>query len=317
MKAAVVHAYDAPPRYTQIDDPKPASDEVLITVKAAALSQLVRLQAAGKHYSSPALPFVPGVDGVAYLESGERVYFAFPAAPLGAMAEKTVVKAAYTVAIPDSVDDITAAAIANPGMSSWAALLDRANMVRGESVLINGATGASGRLAIQIAKHLGAGRIVVTGRNPASEAELRLLGADEFIPLKQSEDELVGQFRDEIAKGINIVLDYLWGPSAGAFIAAAMSHGAAKAAARIRFVNIGSLGGTELALPAAALRSSGLELMGSGLGSVSNAALVRAIGDMMKIVSRVGLQIETRSAPLAEVETAWQEQSAARLVFTV
>ena len=112
-------------------------------------------------------------------------------------------------------------------------------------------------------------------------------------------------------------MDYLWGPSAGAFIAAATSHGAAKAAARIRFVNIGSLGGTELDLPAAALRSSGLELMGSGLGSVSNAALVRAIGDMMKIVSRVGLQIETRSAPLAEVETAWQEQSAARLVFTV
>ncbi|MBU0538368.1 MAG: zinc-binding alcohol dehydrogenase family protein [Gammaproteobacteria bacterium] len=317
MKAAVVHAYDSPPQFLQFDQPQPATDEVLVTVKAAALSQLVRAQASGKHYSSPALSFVPGVDGVGYLENGERVYFAFPPAPVGAMAEKVAVKAAYTVALPSDVDDITAAAIANPGMSSWASLTDRAKMRAGESVLINGATGASGRLAIQIAKHLGAGRVIATGRNPATEADLRALGADEFIPLNQGTDALAQRFRDEIANGVDIVLDYLWGPSAGAFITAATSHGAGDAAPRIRFVNIGGLGGPELAVPAGALRSSGLELMGSGLGSVSNVALVNAIGAMMKVVTSVGLRIETRSAPLAEIESAWLEPGAARLVFTL
>jgi len=317
MKAAVVENFSHPPRYRDFDEPVAQTDEVMVSVRAAALSQLVRMQASGKHYSSGTPPFVPGVDGVGYLDDGRRVYFAFPRAPVGAMAERVAVKAAYTVLLPDSVDDITAAAIANPGMSSWAALSERVVFKRGEAVLINGANGTSGRLAIQIAKHLGAGRIIATGRDPASAAALQALGADVFIPIGQPSEDLRARFRDEIAAGIDVVLDYLWGPSAEALLAAATGHGAGEAVRRIRFVNIGSLGGAAINLPAAALRSSGVEMVGSGLGSLSNIALIRSIASLMQAIDVAQLKIAADAAPLTEVERIWSGDSSARIVFTI
>ncbi|WP_193166170.1 quinone oxidoreductase family protein [Microbulbifer hainanensis] len=316
MKAAVVDSFANAPRYADFAEPSAQADEVIVNVRAAALSQLVRLQAGGKHYTSGEPPFVPGADGVGVLEDGQRVYFAFPRPPVGAMAERVAVKSAYTVALPDDLDDITAAAIANPGMSSWAALTERVAMQPGETVLVNGATGASGRLAIQIAKHLGAAKVIATGRNPATEPELRALGADDFIPLNQPREALTAAFRTAIAAGVDVVLDYLWGPSAEAFLAAATSHGAGEAAPSISFVNIGSLGGTEINLSAGALRSSGVELLGSGLGSVSHTALVRAIGDMLAAVHSTGFQVQAEAVPLADVESAWARESSARLVLT-
>jgi NADPH:quinone reductase-like Zn-dependent oxidoreductase len=317
MKAAVIKSFPNPPVYEDFPEPTAQSDEVIVAVRAAALSQLVRMQAAGKHYTSGTPPFVPGVDGVGLLPDGRRVYFAFPRQPNGAMAERVAVPSAYTVVLPDSVDDITAAAIANPGMSSWAALTERAGFKRGEAVLINGANGASGRLAIQIAKHLGAGRIVVTGRNPASAAELLALGADVFVTLTQTRESLVSSFREEIAAGIDVVLDYLWGPASEAFLVAATGHGAGEAARRIRFVNIGSLGGTSIDLPAAALRSSGVEMLGSGLGSVSNLALIRSIAALMQAIEPAQLKIDAQSLPLRDVQSAWTGDGGARIVFTV
>lgn len=318
MKAAVVENTARPPRYRDFSEPNAASDEVMVTVKAAALSQLVRAQASGNHYTSAPVPFVPGADGVGLLDNGQRVYFAFSRAPVGAMAERVAVKADYTVALADDVDDITAAAIANPGMSSWAALTERAHFKKGETVLINGATGASGRLAIQIAKYLGASRIVVTGRNPAYEPELLSLGADVFIPLaSQSGARLRAQFRQEIGNGIDVVLDYLWGPSSACFIEAASGHGQGEAAPRIRFVNIGSLGGPSIPLPAAALRSSGLELTGSGLGSIANARLVQCIGEMIQVYQQADLQIDAEAIPLQEVEHVWAQSGSSRVVFTL
>lgn len=317
MQAAVVESFPNPPVYREFADPVAQADEVIVAVRAAALSQLVRMQAAGRHYSSGTPPFVPGVDGVGLLPDGRRVYFAFPRKPHGAMAERVAVPSAYTVVLPDGVDDITAAAIANPGMSSWAALTERAAFRRGEAVLINGANGASGRLAIQVAKHLGAGRIVATGRNPACAAELLALGADVFVPLTQEPDSLVSSFREEIANGVDIVLDYLWGPPAEAFLSAATGHGSGEAARRIRFVNIGSLGGTSIDLPAAAVRSSGVELLGSGLGSVSNLGLIRSIAALMQAIGPAGLRIDAQAVPLRDVTAGWQREGNARLVFTL
>jgi NADPH:quinone reductase-like Zn-dependent oxidoreductase len=317
MKAAVIESFPNPPVYRDFPEPVAQASEVIINVRAAALSQLVRLQASGKHYTSGTPPFVPGVDGVGLLPDGRRVYFAFPPAPVGSMAERVAVKSAYTVLLPNNVDDITAAAIANPGMSAWAALTERVVFQRGESVLINGANGTSGRLAIQIARYLGAGRIVATGRNPGNAAELKALGADEFVSINQPHDELVKCFRSEIAAGVDVVLDYVWGPSAEAFLAAATGHGAGEAARRIRFVNIGSLGGTTINLPAAALRSSGVEMVGSGLGSVSNMALIRSIAALMQAVDAAQLKIEADAVPLSDVESAWQGNKGARIVFTL
>jgi len=317
MKAAVVETFDRPPQYRDFPEPAAGPDEVIVTVKAAARSQLVKAQAAGKHYSSITPPLIPGVDGVGCLADGQRVYFAFPRPPVGAMAERVAVKSANTIPLPDDIDDITAAAMANPGMSSWAALRERTQLQPGESVLINGATGASGRLAIQVARHLGAGRIVVTGRNPNIEAELLALGADTFIPLSQSPEALSARLHEEIAGGINIVLDYLWGPTAEAILIAATGHGKAEAAPRIRFINIGSLAGPTLSLPSAALRSSGLELLGTGLGSVSHQGLIRCIAGLLHAAPTAGFRIATESIPLTQVESAWPKDSAARMVFTL
>jgi NADPH:quinone reductase-like Zn-dependent oxidoreductase len=318
MKAAIIHDFNLTPTYGDIDTPIAEPGESLIQVTAAALSQLVKAQAAGKHYSSSkVLPCVPGVDGVGLL-NGKRVYFAFPRTIYGAMAQYCPVPSVNCVEIPDEVDDITAAAIANPGMSSWAALLDRAKFVAGETVLINGAAGTSGRLAIQIARHLGAGKIIATARNAASVAPLAALGADVLIPLDMPTDELTATFHDAIHHHrINIVLDYLWGPSAECFLHAASGHSSREAEPRIRYVQIGSISGHVINFPGGVLRSSGLELTGSGLGSVSNVGLVTAIGEVLQAVHRAGLTIDTITEPLSNVESAWNRACNERLVFTL
>jgi len=152
------------------------------------------------------------------------------------------VRRGLCVDVPADVDDVTAAAIANPGMSSWAALVERAKLVQGESVLINGATGAAGRLAIQIAKHLGAKAVVVTGRKPRDFEALRALGADETIALTLPEGELIDALRTAIERwDVAVVLDYLWGSPAQRIFDAIAANASGLQAPRIRFVQIGAI----------------------------------------------------------------------------
>ena len=145
MNAAVVEAYDRPPRYTTFADPVPSENDLLVEVTAAALHPIVRALAAGTHYGSTGqLNFIPGVDGVGRLPDGSRVYFGRTNDLYGTFAERSVTQSWLTLPLPDSLDDATAAAMMNPGMSSWAALTARAKFVAGESVLILGATGVAG-----------------------------------------------------------------------------------------------------------------------------------------------------------------------------
>ena len=134
----------------------------------------------------------------------------------------------------------------------------------------------------------------------------------------QEPDALQAALRAEIDKGIGVVLDYVWGSSAETIMQAATSHAPGEATQRIRFVNIGSLGGLNINLPAGLLRSTGLELMGSGLSSVSNADLVRCIGEMFKVMRHIGLKIDAVGRPLTEVEQVWaNSQDRSRVVFTL
>lgn len=317
MRAAVVTSFERPPRFGEFVDPAPTADEVVVTVKAAALSNLVRLLATGKHPSAVPPPFVPGVDGVGVVD-GERVYFAFPRAPVGSMGERTAVPRRQCVSVPASVDDLTVAAAANPGMASWASLTRRARFVRGEAVLVNGAAGVSGRLAIQVAKHLGARRIVATARNPGVEAELRELGADAFIPILDSQAELTNAFRHELREhGLDVVLDFLFGNPAEALLHACIGPGRGAAEPRVRFVQIGTLAGPNITLPGAALRSSGLELFGTGLGALSHAELVACIGEFFRSYVAGGFQVAATAVPLSDVEAAWGRTSRERIVLTV
>jgi NADPH:quinone reductase-like Zn-dependent oxidoreductase len=316
MKAAIAVEAGKPPVYGDFKEPVPGDGEVRVNVTTAALSPLVKSRAAGTHYSSAAeLPLVAGVDGVGRLDDGRRVYFFLPAPPFGSMAERTVVRSGQCVALPDGLDDVTAAAIANPGMSSWAALKERAKLAAGETVLVNGATGAAGRLAVQIAKHLGAGKVIATGRNVEVLKSLAGLGADVTIPLVEDGDSLEEAFRAQFAVGIDIVVDYLWGPSAERLLIAGAKAGKD---APIRFVQVGSVSAPVITLPSAALRASGIQLMGSGIGGVPTNRLVKSIDDLLQATATGRFTIAAKAVPLSAVEENWSTaENMPRIVFTV
>ncbi|MBV8116890.1 MAG: zinc-binding alcohol dehydrogenase family protein [Candidatus Eremiobacteraeota bacterium] len=319
MKAAVVTG-NAPPRWSDFADPVATAEETLVTVTAAPLSPPVRARAPGQHYSSTkADAFVAGVDGVGRLQDGTRAYFGFVRSPFGAMAHVAPVRLDCIAPIPSDVDDVTAAAIANPAMSSYAALLDRAQMQRCESVLINGGTGAAGKLAIQIAKFLGAGKVIVTGRNEQQLEPAAALGADRTIPLSLPGRDLADALYSAIVEhDVSIVLDYLWGTSAEEILRAISRIQTGSVAPRIRFVQIGAASGQTSSLDASWLRSSGVELLGTGLRSVALPRLVSRIGEALAAVRPGNFSVATTTRRMQDVETAWNEDTGSqRLVFTV
>ncbi len=318
MNAAIVSAYDAPPRYGSFAEPVAAAGEQIVNVTAAGLHPIVKGLAGGAHYGSTGeLPFIPGVDGVGRLEDGARVYFGGARVPFGTFAERAPAASRMCMRLPDEIDDVTAAGIANPAMSSSVALTMRAKFVAGESVLILGATGAAGQLAIQIAKRLGARRVVAAGRNPRTLEKLPELGADSAISLDQERGALVSALRREFAEaGVDVVLDYLWGQPAESAMEAISQKGLRIASPRVRFVQIGSSAGPTISLPAATLRSSKLELLGSGFGAASLDQIWAALAEFFKAAAQQPFQFETKTAPLRDVEALWNSpQQGARLVF--
>ncbi|MBZ5789002.1 zinc-binding alcohol dehydrogenase family protein [Burkholderia contaminans] len=317
MKAAVVTGAGERPVHMEFDAPSAMPGHSLIDVTASALSRIAQARASGTHYSSDArYPFVVGVDGVGRLDDGRRVYFFGAPAPFGAMAERTIAPDTQCVPLPDGLDDVTAAAIAIPGMSSWAALTERARLVAGETVLVNGATGASGRLAVRIAKHLGAAKVIATGRNSAALQDLLNAGADAVVSLQQDDAHLARALEPHFREGVDVVLDYLWGASAQALLVAAAK--ATPDGRRLRFVQIGSIGGADVLLPGAVLRATAIELMGSGIGSVSLQRLLASVRGVFDAAGPAGLAIDTHIVPLSAVGEHWGDvNSLVRPVFTL
>lgn len=317
MQAAFIEQAGQAPVIRACPALQPAPGERLIQVSAAALSPITRSRASGAHYSAGGTePLGLGIDGVGRDDQGRRVYFVLPRPPFGSLATQTVVPADHCLPLPDDLDDVTAAALANPGMSSWAALTERARLTRGETVLVNGATGAAGRLAVQIAKHLGAAKVIATGRDPAALHELAELGADVIVPLGGSAEAFEAAAMAQFAAGVDVVLDYLWGASAQALLIAAARTGAE--AVPIRYVQIGAASGDDIRLPGAVLRASALTLMGSGIGSIPGPALIRAIAGVLAAAGPAGLRIATRSVPFSSITQAWDAASGPeRTVFTM
>ena len=322
MKAAVIARPGELPVYTGFQDPAPVDGMQIVEVTAAALTNLTKGRASGSHYSAEnQYPLVPGVDGTGITSDGKRVYFVMPEAPFGAMADQTLVDPRRTIALPDALDDVTAAAIANPGMSCWAAMVERAQLRPGETVLVNGATGSAGSVAVQLAKQLGAAKVIVTGRNAAELEALRQVGADTVLPFHLAADDPEGAEQlergliAEFQHGIDVVIDYLWGRSAHSIIAA-IAKGV-EDAHPVRFVQVGEAAGeSTVALPAAALRSSAIQLMGSGLKSVPMAKLLEAIRHTFDLAAQGNLQLATKAVPLSTVAETWNAPGKPRLVYT-
>ena len=316
MKAAIVEQAGHVPVYGDFEEPTLAPGLSLVRVTASAISHVTKSRASGAHYSANGgLPLVPGIDGVGLDESGRRVYFILPEPPYGGMAQRCLVDVRRCIALPDGLGDVDAAAMAITGMSSWAALVERAHLRPGETVLINGATGASGRLAIQIAKHLGANKVIAAGRDTAAFDELRALGADVTIALTGDRDALEEAFKNEFRQGVDVVLDYVWGPSAETLIVSAAKAG--PDAVPIRFVQIGAISGADITLPGAALRSSALQLMGSGIGSIPQPRILAAIRGVLEAAPAAGLRVATHAMPLAEIAHAWDAGDARSRIVLV
>jgi NADPH:quinone reductase-like Zn-dependent oxidoreductase len=310
------------PSYGEFHSPVRGEEFEVITVTAAPLTNLTKSRASGSHYSADNhYPFVPGVDGVGTFPDGRRVYFAMPEAPFGAMAEQTLVDPRRTITLPDNLDDVAAAALANPGMSCFAALVERARFQAGETVLINGATGSAGIVAVQVAKQLGAGKVIVTGRNTQELETLRPLGADIVVPFDLRPENLQGVEHFEQAltaafvEGLDVVVDYLWGTSARTIIVAVAK--AVEDAHPVRFIQVGEASREPVELPAAALRSSAIQLMGSGLKSVPLPKLLEGIRQTFDLAAHGKLYLPTEIVPLSTVTENWEASGKPRLVFKV
>ena len=304
MKAAVLHELGKTPRFEEFAEPLAGRDEAVVRVRAASVKAVDKQLASGSHYASPReLPVVCGTDGVGELEDGTRVFFGGPRRPFGAMAERTVAPSAFCFLVPAGVDDDTAAALPNPGVSAWLSLTHRAKLAAGETVLILGATGVTGQIAVQIAKLLGARRVIGAGRNEHVLGRLSELGADATIQIDQSADALKNALAAEA--GYDVVLDYLWGPPTEALLAAITKPEFAVVTRETRLVQVGESAGAAISLPAAVLRSTALTILGTA-GIPSREVLVDAMEQVMSRAGRGELRIETERVALADIEKVWE-----------
>lgn len=263
------------PRSSDPTEPS-GPQEVAVDVLAAGLHPRVRSGASGRHYTSTgALPLVPGVDGVGCLPDGRRVYFLALDSDHGTMADRTVVDRGRCVPLPDGAHAATVAAAMNPAMSSWVGLRLRAQLTPGQNVLVLGATGNAGQMAVQIAKRLGAPQVIGAGRDPKRLAALSDHAADAVVSLAGDREQVLFAL-GEAAGDVDVVIDYLWGEPSELVMAGLLSHRTASDRP-LTWVQIGAIAGPKLELPSAALRSNDLRILGSGQGSVSVARATRGL----------------------------------------
>lgn len=309
MKAAVIYKSGESPKYAEFADPIPQNEnQVLLSVKAVAITNLDKGKASGKHYSSEnknEKEFVVGSDAVGLLEGGTRVY---ARGITGTMAEKTIIDKNILVPLPEGVSNTIAAAMPNAVAGSAMALKFRAGIKPGETVLINGGAGFTGQIAIQIAKHYGAKRIIVTARNEQLFPKLLELGADEIISLQQDDEAVIKKLKEiHLNAPIDIVLDYLWGHSAELILWAFKGDGSFTH--KIRYINIGSMAGDSVQLSAGILRSVDIQLSGSGLGSWTKEELKLLLSEilpeMFLLAAQNKIQVNIEEVNLRDIEQKW------------
>jgi NADPH2:quinone reductase len=322
VKAAVLHEFGQVPRWEEFPRPVPADSEELIEVTAAPLNNIDRVRADGSHYSvrsgeyaDGGLPAVPGVIGAGRRPGRQRVLFG---SRYGTMAQYSVARPEMTFPIPDHLDDAAAAAAWNPGLSAWLALGWRCRLEPGQTVLILGATGVTGKLAVQAARHFGAGRIVAAGRNQQVLDTLPGLGADAVIQLDQADDALAAAFTVQAGDhGYDLVLDYLWGHPAEVFLGSIERHDTQLRTGRVRLLQAGEMGGPAISLPAAVLRSAGLEVLGMGTGTMPPMdVLMGMLRELLDLLAAGKIRIDIERVPLSAVSEVWgRDQQGRRPVF--
>lgn len=319
MRAAVVHAVGSPPAPSELDDPVPEEGTALVAVAAAPLNPVEIRVAAGRHPRQAEPPYVPGLEGAgtivesARVAPGTRVRFESSALPgfgtQGTLAERAAVPEESLVELPDEVGDELAAALGVVGITALLAL-ERAAPAGDERVLVLGATGAVGQMAVQLARLMRAGRVVGAGRNAERLELAHELGADEVVELGGG--DLPDAFEQAAGGKLDIVIDSLWGEPAMAALRALAPEG--------RLVNVGQSAGTDVRVP--------LELVRNNQGAIHAissgwTALERKAGAYRRLLQHVAagrLEVKREILPLDEVSAAWERQGAspgAKLVISL
>ena len=298
MKAAVIAG--TAPRYGNWPDLEAAPGEERLQVLAAGMNHFTVMLATGQaHVPPPEQPWIPGADGVGLLADGRRVFFDSAAVPHGAWAEHTVVAAGAWVPVPAGLSDAAAASLGNAALAAYTALTSRARLASGETVLVLGATGVLGRVAVQVARALGAGRVVAAAPQSPRLHALAALGADAVVALDGPDVEQ--QLRAVCAGGADVVIDSLWGVPAEVALRTV--------APGCRFVQVGQAAGSSLELAAGVLRSRGIDLLGHGLLRCTPQVRQRAFSELAALVLGGEVQMQYEVVPLAEVASAWERQA--------
>lgn len=314
MKAAVIHEFGETPRCEDFPDPRPTRDDILVKVKAAPVENYDRMVAGGTHYSSreafPRFPAVVGHSGVGKLPDGSLVTFGGVSPPYGTMAEMALVPDKYKTylsPVPDGIDPAVAAAAPSPIITSLLSLKYVAKLQQGETVIVNGATGVTGKVAVQVAKMLGAGSVIGTGRNEEGLQKLKEIGAGGTIDLKQADAEVSNAFAEEAGRGYDVVVDFLWGHPTELLLKTLVPKEAGFASHRTRFVQIGESAGPKITLSAEMLRTSGLEM--SGASNIPSEALPECVKQAWQWLKESRLSVDIEKVPLKDVAEAWNRRT--------
>jgi NADPH2:quinone reductase len=322
VKAAVVHGFGDVPSYEDFADPQAGENDLTVRVKAIALENFDRMTVSGGHYASrhlfPLFPAVIGHSGVGTLDDGTLIAFGGVTPPHGTMAEIAVIPdqhRPFVSTVPAGVDAAVAAALPAAALTSLLPLKYGAKLQPGQTVLVNGATGVSGKLAVQIARLLGAGTIVGAGRNRGGLAALPALGATATIDLKAPEDVVTREYAAQAGEGYDVVLDFVWGHPTELLLQTLVPTHVGFPGRRVRLFQVGQAAGGRISLAAETLRTSGLEM--TGAGSLAPGIVQEAVQQTWDWVQDGCLEIDLERVPLSDVAQVWERPASGTRIVIV
>lgn len=301
MKAAVFQ--DDGLSYGEFPQPIATDEALPIRVRAAALTNLDVITAEGRHYLSSAIrSLVPGNECVAELPGGERRYFPVTSliSPYGSLAEFALGRQERSLTVVSGIPDVMAAALGNAGLAGWLPFSWRAGLKRGENVVILGATGTTGLIAVCAARLLGAGKIIAVGRNSQALEKARSLGASAIISLSQAPDISNPLGEALSGEGVDIIIDYLNGPATQTVLA--------QSNVGCRLVQIGSVLGPDISISAQIARRQSLSVFGFAYYHAPRAIQQAAYNALCQAALRNEIFVDLTEVPLADIEAAWTRQ---------
>jgi NADPH2:quinone reductase len=296
MRAAILRSVGGDPEVGTFEDPTTDDGYVVLDVALAGVNP-IDIRLASGQLGQPRVPSVVGLESVGRLDDGSRVYCGASIPPFGSWAQRTLIDATRAFPVPDAIDDELAVALGISGVAAWLPLAHHAKLRPGESVLVLGATGTVGRIAVQIAKLLGAGRVVAAARDAAALAEVEQLGADATVVLGHGDDAQA--LRQAAGDGFDVVIDPLYGPPFEAALGATGLGG--------RLVTVGETAGPKAVVPFRALQ--GRTHIAHGNGHVAFELVRDAYAKLSELAAAGRIAVAIERFSLDDALDAWRAQA--------